>query len=330
MYKILIVTANVATLDWKTLNTKLDSMREALGKGFSIDIEYDTMLGSPEVKDGRITHAWMNRMSYPIYRDGYQFVMLHGTLSQKRKWKIKSSLRGSAQNDSDFVGEAYFFADETTKRGKFNQFIETGLHELSHMIARGCGVNDNTHGWHMRNKTIKDIFKTYDMSKFQLKEKLLKEKISFLTKLRDSLLEKFRGDPKELTPLVKRLADGVVAEMVALGFPVKVFQGYRSPIEQDRLYAQGRTTHGTIITNAKGGESFHNYGVAVDIVFLKGTTPSWDNKHDWNLLGKIGKKYGFEWGGDWKEFVDRPHFELKLGYTLEDFKNGKVDYRKYD
>jgi peptidoglycan L-alanyl-D-glutamate endopeptidase CwlK len=326
MYKVLILTEK-KTLGWKSLKAKMKEMGRALGNDFELSIMEAEL--TPEVKDGRITHEWMNKISYPLYREGYQIVMVHGSLAQKKKWKIKNSLRGSAQNDKDFVGEAYFFADENTLRGKYNQFIETGLHELSHVIARGTGVNDNTHGWHLRNKTIVDIFKTYNMLNFQPVEKGYKDKIAMLTKLRDSLLAKLKGDPKELTPLVKRLSVAVVAEMKALGHSVMVYEGYRSPVTQDKYYAQGRTTPGTIITNAKGGESFHNYGVAVDIVFHKKGVPSWDNTHDWSLLGTVGKKYGFEWGGDWKGFTDRPHFELKLGYTLEDFKNGKVDYRKY-
>lgn len=328
MYKILIVTADPATLKWRSLRSKLESMIGAVGSEFSLTIKSEDV-GKPEVKNGRITHEWMDRLSHPKYREGYQFVLLHGTLAQKKKWKVQNSLRGAAQRDEDFVGEAYFFADEKTKRGRYNQFIETGLHELSHLLARGCGVNDNTHGWHDRNGTIKDIFKTYDMSKFQVVEKGMWATIALLTKLRDDLLAKLAGDPTDMTPLVRRLAECVVAEMKALGHQVKIFGTYRSPIEQDRLYAMGRTSPGTIVTNARGGESFHNYGVAVDIVFLDGNVPSWNAKYDWKLLGSVGKKYGFEWGGDWKEFQDLPHFELKLGYTLEDFKNGKVDYKRY-
>jgi peptidoglycan L-alanyl-D-glutamate endopeptidase CwlK len=131
----------------------------------------------------------------------------------------------------------------------------------------------------------------------------------------------------DLHPLVKRQADKIITEMARLGHPVRIVQGYRSIEEQNRLYAQGRTTTGSVVTNAKGGQSFHNYGVAVDMVFVK---EGWNATESlWQLLGKVGKAQGFEWGGDWTGFVDRPHFEMKLGYSLSDFQGGKVDYSKF-
>ena len=115
--------------------------------------------------------------------------------------------------------------------------------------------------------------------------------------------------------------------MALLGHPVRITEGYRSMERQQELYNQGRTTPGNIVTNAKAGESFHNYGVAVDFVFRKeGYNAS---EELWQTLGAIGKSQGFEWGGDWAKFVDKPHFSMTLGYSLEDFKLGKVDYSKW-
>ena len=114
----------------------------------------------------------------------------------------------------------------------------------------------------------------------------------------------------------------------------------RTFAEQDGLYAQGRTTKGSIVTNAKGGLSYHNYGLALDIVLIDGKNASWDVKKDFDSDGKadwievvnIFKQYGWTWGGDWK-FVDAPHFEKPLGYpirTLLDMYNkGKVDKNNY-
>jgi len=97
--------------------------------------------------------------------------------------------------------------------------------------------------------------------------------------------------------------------------------------EQDDLYAQGRTklfdVRGKrlgVVTKAKGGQSIHNYGLALDIVLLNGTEASWDTvkdydkdgKADWTEVVNIFKKHGYVWGGDWK-FKDAPHFE-KAGY----------------
>lgn len=134
---------------------------------------------------------------------------------------------------------------------------------------------------------------------------------------------------KGLKPVVKRMAEQVIVEMFNRGHTVMVFQGYRSPKEQDYLYAQGRTRSGPIITNAKAGQSLHNYGVAVDIVFTFNGQPSWDNSHPWSLLGQVGKDVGFEWGGDWKGFVDRPHFQYLDKFALSDFQAGIVDNKRF-
>lgn len=121
----------------------------------------------------------------------------------------------------------------------------------------------------------------------------------------------------------------------------------RTFAEQDALYAQGRTKPGAIVTKAKGGQSYHNYGLALDIVLLidkdkNGTyeTASWDmktdfdldNKPDWMEIVSIFKRYGFEWGGEWK-FVDAPHFQKTFNKSIIDLqrlrKAGKVDVDGY-
>jgi peptidoglycan L-alanyl-D-glutamate endopeptidase CwlK len=111
----------------------------------------------------------------------------------------------------------------------------------------------------------------------------------------------------------------------------------RTFAEQDALYAQGRTklfdANGKrlgVVTKAKGGQSIHNFGLALDIVLLKDTnadgtfeSASWetnvdfdkDGKADWMEVVNILKKHGWEWGGDWKSFKDAPHFEKTFGNT---------------
>lgn len=117
----------------------------------------------------------------------------------------------------------------------------------------------------------------------------------------------------------------------------------RTFAEQDALYAQGRTKAGAKVTNAKGGQSYHNYGLAIDIVLLvdkdkNGTfeSASWDmktdfdndSKSDWMEIVAIFKRYGFEWGGDWK-FNDAPHFQKTFGKSINELltlhTNNKVD-----
>lgn len=107
----------------------------------------------------------------------------------------------------------------------------------------------------------------------------------------------------------------------------------RTFAEQDALYAQGRTrlfdSKGNrlgIVTKAKGGQSIHNFGLALDIVLIKDNkTASWednvdfdkDGKADWLEVVDIMKSNGWTWGGDWKSFKDKPHFEKTFGYTWQ-------------
>jgi peptidoglycan L-alanyl-D-glutamate endopeptidase CwlK len=78
--------------------------------------------------------------------------------------------------------------------------------------------------------------------------------------------------------------------------------GYRTYAVQDALYAEGRNAPGAIVTNARGGESAHNFGLAVD--FYAG---DWDPA-SYDLLGTMVKLRGLVWGGDWRK-PDRPHVQ---------------------
>ena len=104
---------------------------------------------------------------------------------------------------------------------------------------------------------------------------------------------------------------------------VRIAQGLRTFAEQDALYAQGRTKPGKKVTNAKGGQSVHNYGFACDIaLIIKDKEVSWDTKKDWDgdkvadwdECVKVFAKYGWSWGGNWTSFKDMPHFD-KIGYS---------------
>lgn len=135
-------------------------------------------------------------------------------------------------------------------------------------------------------------------------------------------------DKQDLLPLVKKKANDLIYVMRKLNRPIRITEGFRSTERQNELYAQGRTTVGNIVTNAKGGESFHNYGIAFDVVFIEDGYNA--PEKDWELLGFMGKRLGFDWGGDWKGFTDKPHFEMPLKYSLKDFQNGKIDWELYN
>ena len=99
---------------------------------------------------------------------------------------------------------------------------------------------------------------------------------------------------------------------------VRVSEGLRTNAEQDALFLKRPK-----VTNAKGGQSVHNYGFAVDIVLIiNGKTASWDTHKDWDNDGiadwdecvKIFAKHGWSWGGNWTSFKDMPHFD-KIGFN---------------
>jgi peptidoglycan L-alanyl-D-glutamate endopeptidase CwlK len=94
---------------------------------------------------------------------------------------------------------------------------------------------------------------------------------------------------------------------------------WRSPQEQDKLYAIGRTEPGRIITNARAGQSLHNWMTggtpasrAIDVVPLVDGKPVWDDKDPlWQSIGRLGEAAGLEWAGRWKKFKEYPHFQLR-------------------
>lgn len=128
---------------------------------------------------------------------------------------------------------------------------------------------------------------------------------------------------QKLHPLVREEVDKIIQECdetLTGTAKVRITQGLRTFEEQELLYAIGRTKSGKKVTNAKGGQSIHNYGLAVDIcLIIDGKTASWDTAKDWDNdqiadwyeCVKIFAKHGWEWGGNWKTFKDLPHFEKK-------------------
>lgn len=98
------------------------------------------------------------------------------------------------------------------------------------------------------------------------------------------------------------------------GLTVKAIGGNRSYAEQDALYAQGRTRPGSVVTNAKGGYSLHNFQIAFDCGIFCDKKYLQDSPH-YKTIGKLAGKHGLEWGGDWKSLKDFPHYQLatKLG-----------------
>jgi len=139
--------------------------------------------------------------------------------------------------------------------------------------------------------------------------------------------------PTALHPVVEDRTNQLIQNMADKGITVIITDGFRSIEEQNILYEQGRTTTGSIVTYAKGGESLHNFGLAVDFALKTGSGQViWDMEFDGNGNGKTdwmevvegAKELGFEWGGDWTAFEDYPHLQMDFGLSLAELQNGET------
>lgn len=129
---------------------------------------------------------------------------------------------------------------------------------------------------------------------------------------------------KTLVPKAQEKARAFLQGVRDAGINAKIIDGSRTFAEQDELFAIGRTKPGHIVTNARGGFSNHNFGVAWDIGIFDGTrfiteSPLYDN------AGKIGKSLGLEWGGDFNSITDKPHFQCKTGKTMAELRKLKKE-----
>ena len=108
------------------------------------------------------------------------------------------------------------------------------------------------------------------------------------------------------------------------GIDLLVTSTYRDNESQQALYEQGRTTAGKVVTNAKAGDSWHNWRCAVDVVPMVNGKPNWDGLHPvWDQIGQLGEQAGLEWAGRWRTFKELAHFQYTGGLTLTDLKSGK-------
>lgn len=135
---------------------------------------------------------------------------------------------------------------------------------------------------------------------------------------------------------VRKGYDYVNKRLLGKGVRCRITRVYSTFKEQAELFAQGRTKGGKIVTRAREGESYHNYGLAFDFVILLDKNGdghfeevSWDinsdNDHDgiadWIEVANYFKSLGWKWGGDFKTFKDAPHLEKTFGYKAIDLLN---------
>lgn len=126
-------------------------------------------------------------------------------------------------------------------------------------------------------------------------------------------------DVTKLHPDLQKKIEELINLCEKNGIKIKVTECVRTKAEQDALYAKGRTTSGSIVTNCKGSSysSMHQWGVAFDYIINQDTDGNGKidvndlyNAKLMNVVGKLGESIGLEWGGSWKSIVDKPHFQL--------------------
>jgi peptidoglycan L-alanyl-D-glutamate endopeptidase CwlK len=126
-----------------------------------------------------------------------------------------------------------------------------------------------------------------------------------------------------LSPRVKQLANQFLKLAKSKKLNVKITSAFRSWNDSDKLYAQGRTTPGQVSSNARGGESYHNWGLAFDAAPFENGVISKDIEK-FKEMGRLGEQVGLQWGGSFKDLVDYPHFQDTFGLTTVDLLNGKT------
>jgi peptidoglycan LD-endopeptidase CwlK len=126
----------------------------------------------------------------------------------------------------------------------------------------------------------------------------------------------------ELHPVFAPIAAEFWQVAADAGLDLVLVHAWRDPAVQARLYAQGRTAPGRIVTWAQPGDSPHNvtiYGrpasMAIDVaprhvLRLKDWAPA---DPAWQQLGAIARQIpGAEWGGDWSpRRRDLPHIQRR-------------------
>lgn len=130
-------------------------------------------------------------------------------------------------------------------------------------------------------------------------------------------------DINELDPRVAAKCLALQDACKDAGIDLLITSTYRDNASQDAIYAQGRTTPGKIVTNAKAGQSWHNYRLAFDMVPVVNGKAMWNDAATWERIGRLAESVGLEWAGRWTKFKELAHCQWTGGLTLKDLQAGK-------
>jgi peptidoglycan LD-endopeptidase CwlK len=131
----------------------------------------------------------------------------------------------------------------------------------------------------------------------------------------------------QLHPAVAARAARLLRIAKENGVNLLVTSTLRDHESQDALYAQGRTVSGNRVTNARGGDSFHNYGLAFDVVPIRFGKPVWGTSGEdaklWEYVGQLGELVGLQWAGRWQGGLrEMAHFQDSGGLNIAQLKAG--------
>jgi peptidoglycan L-alanyl-D-glutamate endopeptidase CwlK len=131
---------------------------------------------------------------------------------------------------------------------------------------------------------------------------------------------------RTLVPAAQKAAraflTAAISALAKYGESVRIISGTRTYAEQDAIYAHGRTAPGRIVTNARGGFSNHNFGIAWDVgIFRNGEYLS-ESPH-YQILAQLGEGQGLDCGAFWPAMTDEPHYQLRTGLALAELR-GRV------
>lgn len=121
-----------------------------------------------------------------------------------------------------------------------------------------------------------------------------------------------------LHPVFRGSVAAILADLLSDGLTFAVFEAYRGPERQAWLYGQGRTRSGPVVTRARPWASYHQFGLAADLVLREAGRWTWRPGPEWDRLHEIGRRYGLE-----ALSFEQPHLQM-AGLKLADLRAGKL------
>lgn len=119
--------------------------------------------------------------------------------------------------------------------------------------------------------------------------------------------------------LAQRVARGFLGRLLDAGLKARIISGTRTYLAQNALYRRGRWGNpGPVVTNARGGQSFHNFGVAWDIGLFADDGAYLVSAGPYRDAAQAGLGEGIDWGGNNVRFIDLPHYRLTLPLTVNE------------